>query len=155
MSGSLVEHEHVNYFGAPDCNCTSLEAQNLALVGKFRAAKASERAPYKAPGFRAHRKAFVHTAEVSGGAGGMDDQSMLDRENVLLDLRCKDDVVWGVWRVVGTHTGELYGVPATGRTVDVVEVGMWRCEDGLIAEAWYFGDDYELMRQIGVSMDGA
>ena len=49
--------------------------------------------------------------------------------------------------MVGTHTGSLYGIPATGRHIDVIEVGLWRVEDGVIAEAWYFGDELGLLER--------
>jgi hypothetical protein len=32
-----------------------------------------------------------------------------------------------------------------------VEVALWRVEDGRIAEAWYFGDELGLLRQIGAN----
>lgn len=152
MNEELTPHQHVSMFESTACTCTPREAANLALVTNYRKAKVSERAPFLASDFRRHRAGFTHIGELWGGATGMDDQSMLDRENVLLELRAKDDVVWGIWRVVGTHTGSLYGIPATQRSIDVVEVGLWRCEDGLLAEAWYFGDDLGLVRQLGVNL---
>jgi predicted ester cyclase len=81
----------------------------------------------------------------------MDDDSMRDRQNILLDLTAKNDKVWGIFRVVGTHTGPLYGIPETGRHIDVIEVGLWRVEDGLITEAWYFGDELGLLRALGLN----
>lgn len=145
-------HDDISLFDAPSPTYTEQELANLDLVRRYRAARASERAPFLAPDFVRHRAGFKNIAELWGGPGGMDDQSMLDRENVLIDLTAKDDRVWGIWRVVGTHTGTLYGIPATQRHVDVVEVGLWRCENGLIAEAWYFGDDLALVRQLGVDL---
>lgn len=145
-------HHHTSMFGETGCTCTAQEAANLDLVRGYRAAKVSERAPFLAPEFVRHRAGFKNIGELWGGPGGMDDQSMLDRENVLLELRAKDDVVWGIWRVTGTHTGTLYGIPATGRPVDIVEVGLWRCADGQIQEAWYFGDDLGLIRQLGIDL---
>jgi predicted ester cyclase len=78
----------------------------------------------------------------------MTDESVADRRNVLLELTAKDDKVWGIWKVTGTHTGSIYGIPATGKPIDVIEVGLWRIADGLIAEAWYFGDELGLLRQL-------
>lgn len=144
--------EHVSLFAAPACEFTEEEQRNLDLIRRYRAAKVSERRPFWAPGFVRHRAGFKNIAELWGGPGGMDDDSMQDRENILLDLTAKGDRVWGIWRVVGTHTGTLYGIPATHRHLDVIEVGLWRCEDGLIAEAWYFGDDLGLIRQLGVAI---
>lgn len=139
-------------FDAPQPTYTDEERANLDLVRRYRAAKPSERGPFWSPDFVRHRAGFKNIAELWGGPGGMDDASMLDRENVLIELTAKGDKVWGIWRVVGTHTGTLYGIPATHRPIDVIEVGLWRCQDGLIVEAWYFGDDLGLVRQLGVDL---
>ena len=149
----MIEHPHISLFGTQQCTCTDQEAEALAVVAAYRAAKVSERAPFLAPGFKRHRAGFTHIGDLweHDGPGGMDDDSMRDRQNVLMDLTAKGDKVWGIFRVVGTHTGTLYGIPATGRHIDVVEVGLWRVEDGLIAEAWYFGDELGMLRAIGLN----
>ncbi len=149
----MIEHPHISLFGSQECTCTDQEAEALAVVAAYRAAKVSERAPYLAPDFRRHRAGFTHIGELweHDGPGGMDDDSMRDRQNILMELTAKDDKVWGIFRVVGTHTGSLYGIPATGRHIDVVEVGLWHVEDGLITEAWYFGDELGMLRAIGLN----
>jgi hypothetical protein len=120
------------------------------VVAGYRAAKVSERGPFLSPDFRRHRAGFTHIGELwqHDGPGGMDDHSVEDRQNVLIELTAKDDKVWGIFRVVGTHTGSLYGIPATGRHIDVIEVGLWRVEDGVIVEAWYFGDELGMLRAL-------
>ena len=150
---ATVEHPHISLFGSTECNCTEEEAQALAVVAAYRVAKVSDRAPYLAPGFKRHRAGFTHIGELweHQGSGGMDDDSMRDRQNILLDLTAKNGKVWGIFRVVGTHTGSLYGIPETGRHIDVIEVGLWRVEDGLITEAWYFGDELGLLRALGLN----
>jgi predicted ester cyclase len=149
----MRDHPHHSIFGPVQCTCTEQEAEALAVLAAYRAAKVSDRKPFLAPDFRRHRAGFTHIGELWGheGPGGMDDESIRDRQNVLLELTAKDDRVWGIFRVIGTHTGSIYGIPATGRHVDVVEVGLWRVEDGLIAEAWYFGDELGMLRALGVN----
>jgi len=150
---ALVEHPHISLFGSPACTCTEEEAKALAVVAAYRVAKVSNRAPFFSPGFTRHRAGFTHIGELweHQKPGGMDDNSMRDRQNILLELTAKNDKVWGIFRVVGTHTGSLYGIPATGRQIDVIEVGLWRVEDGLIAEAWYFGDELGLLRTLALN----
>lgn len=150
---TLPEHPHISMFGSAECNCTEEEAAALAVVAAYRAARVSERAPFLAPDFRRHRAGFTHIGELwqHEGSGGMNDESIRDRQNILLELTAKDDKVWGIFRVVGTHTGSLYGIPATGRYVDVIEVALWRVENGQIAEAWYFGDELGMLRALGVN----
>lgn len=149
----MIDHPHISLFGTTDCNCTDREAEALAVVASYREAKVSERKPYLAPGFRRHRAGFTHLGYLFGtdGPAGMDDESMRDRRNILLELTAKDDTVWGIFRVVGTHTGRLYGIEATGRSIDVIEVALWRVEEGLIAEAWYFGDELGLLRDLAIN----
>ena len=146
----MRDHPHISLFGSTECKCTEKEAEALAVVAGYRAAKVSERGPFLSPDFRRHRAGFTHIGELwqHDGPGGMDDHSVEDRQNVLIELTAKDDKVWGIFRVVGTHTGSLYGIPATGRHIDVIEVGLWRVEDGVIVEAWYFGDELGMLRAL-------
>jgi hypothetical protein len=150
---ALVEHPHISLFGSTECTCTEQEAEALAVVAAYRVAKVSDRAPFLAPAFKRHRAGMTHIGELwdHQGPGGMDDESMRDRENILIELTAKNDKVFGIFRVVGTHTGPLYGLPATGRHIDIVEVGLWRVENGVIAEAWYFGDELGMLRAVGLN----
>jgi hypothetical protein len=150
---ALVDHPHISMFGSGKCTCSEEEAKALAVVAAYRVAKVSERGPYLSPDFKRHRAGFTHIGELweHQGAGGMNDESMRDRENILLELTAKGDKVWGIFRVVGTHTGPLYGIPATGRHIDVIEVGLWRVEEGVIVEAWYFGDELGMLRAMGLN----
>ncbi len=147
-----MAQQHLSIFDGPGCTFTEEEQSNIELIRRYRAVPVSERAPFLAPDFVRHRAGFAHLAELFGGSGKVEDDSMPDREFVLLDVTAKQDRVWAIWRVVGTHTGELSGIPPTGRRVDVTEVGLWRCEDGLIAEAWFFADDLGLLRQLDVAV---
>lgn len=149
----MRQHPHYSLFGSNECNCTEQEAEALAVVAGYRAARVAERGPFLAPDFRRHRAGFTHIGELFDhqGPGGMNDESIRDRQNILLELTAKDDKVWGIFRVVGTHTGSIYGIPATGRPVDVIEVGLWRVENGLIAEAWYFGDELGMLRALATN----
>jgi steroid delta-isomerase-like uncharacterized protein len=49
----------------------------------------------------------------------------------------------------GTHLGNFFGIPATGKRVEVHGVHIMRIADGKIAEHWGSNDDLGLMRQIG------
>ena len=40
------------------------------------------------------------------------------------------------WAMTGTHTGEAFGVPASGQAVRVRGVEIWRCSGGKIVEHW-------------------
>ncbi|GAA3701700.1 ester cyclase [Arthrobacter ginkgonis] len=51
--------------------------------------------------------------------------------------------------LTGTHQGELMGVAATGRTVEIETIDIVRFEDGKAAEHWGVTDLWGLMQQLG------
>jgi steroid delta-isomerase-like uncharacterized protein len=53
-------------------------------------------------------------------------------------------------RFTGTHRGNFMGVPATGKTVNISYVDIWRLEDGKLRENWVQMDLLGLMQQLGV-----
>ncbi len=53
----------------------------------------------------------------------------------------------------GRHTGELMGIPPTGRTVAYQYVHILRFRDGKAVEHWAVRDDMALMRQLGVLLE--
>jgi steroid delta-isomerase-like uncharacterized protein len=50
----------------------------------------------------------------------------------------------------GTHQGELFGMPATGKQVSWAVTATFRIADGKIREAWVNFDQWGLMQQFGV-----
>lgn len=60
-----------------------------------------------------------------------------------------DKVMVGlIWR--GTHLGDFFGIPATGKFVEVRGTHVLRVSNGRIAEHWGNDDDLGLMRQLGI-----
>ncbi len=51
--------------------------------------------------------------------------------------------------LTGTHQGELMGVAATGRTVEVESIDIIRTEGGKVAEHWGITDSMSIMQQLG------
>lgn len=49
----------------------------------------------------------------------------------------------------GTHDGELMGISPTDAECVVDILGVYRVEDGRIAESWILGDMYALFSQLG------
>ena len=54
------------------------------------------------------------------------------------------------WNFKGTHTGVFFGIPATGKKVEVDGVTLVRMENGKIAEEKDFFDNLEFMQQLGL-----
>ena len=55
---------------------------------------------------------------------------------------------WNV-RVKGTHTGEMMGIPATGRSFEYVTPNIGRFADGRAAEHWADQGMFQFLVQIG------
>jgi predicted ester cyclase len=54
--------------------------------------------------------------------------------------------------VVGTHTGEYLGHPATGRRIRMFVMDWWRREGDLLAENWVLIDLIDIFAQFGVDL---
>ena len=54
------------------------------------------------------------------------------------------------WNFKGTHTGVFFGIPATGKKVDLDGVTLVRMDHGRIAEERDFFDNLEFMQQLGL-----
>lgn len=60
------------------------------------------------------------------------------------DIIAEGDRVAVRYTLYGTHTGDFYGVRATGKTIRVSGIEIFRIEDGKIAEFWHFGEPIEV-----------
>ncbi len=67
-----------------------------------------------------------------------------------------DDVVAEGDKVVlrstgrGTHTGDLQGIPPTGKSMTISAIDIFRMSGGRIAEQWEMFDQMGMMQQLGV-----
>jgi predicted ester cyclase len=75
-----------------------------------------------------------------------------DRVDVIEDIIAEDDRVGLLWRLTGTHAGNLYGIPPTGRRVDIHEIGLFWLADGRITEGWFMADELGLLKQLGTQL---
>ena len=129
---------------------THEERANLELVLRFRSVPFADRDKYTVDGFRPSRIGMATLAALNPDPGlRYDSRSIPDRTDRILDVIVHGDRVWATWLIEGTHLGHVYGIPPTGRAVSVLEVGQWRIENGLIAEAWFFVDELALIHQLG------
>jgi steroid delta-isomerase-like uncharacterized protein len=53
-------------------------------------------------------------------------------------------------RLRGTHTGPLFGIPATGKPVEIATIDILRVKDGKVVEAWHVEELLQMMWQLGV-----
>jgi steroid delta-isomerase-like uncharacterized protein len=66
------------------------------------------------------------------------------------DVVAEGDLVVCRFQQTGTHRGELFGIPATGRTVDFGEMALCQIAGGQIIASWFQTDMLALMGQLGV-----
>lgn len=58
------------------------------------------------------------------------------------------------WTMRGTHEGDFWGMPGTGKQVEVTGMDIFRIADGRIEDAWIETDYMTLLRQIGMIPSG-
>ena len=88
----------------------------------------------------------AYCATVQAGYVGSSDFKV-----VLEDQFATDDRVVCRWRATGTHDGDLYGIPATGKSFEYTGVSVWEFDGGKARRGWAFPDNVTLMQQLGVA----
>jgi steroid delta-isomerase-like uncharacterized protein len=73
-----------------------------------------------------------------------------DLHTTIEDIVTEGDRVAYRWTAVGTHQGELMGVPPSSNRVELTGITIERIANGKIAENWNNFDQLGMMRQIGV-----
>lgn len=107
-----------------------------------------------APGFRRHDPGLPF--EVVGPAGVKQLAEILlpgipDMELPIEDVVADGHKVLVRLRVKGTHDGDLMGIPATGRPIDISVMDLFVIHDGKLVEHWALLDNLRLLRQLGVT----
>ncbi len=75
---------------------------------------------------------------------------MPDFRTEIQDLVAEGDKVVARVIMTGTHTGDFYGIPATGKRVEFSGIYIARILDGKIVEHWGEEDGISLLQQLGV-----
>jgi predicted ester cyclase len=142
----------------PDTVLRRLEAAPLATVedrNRLAVARSKGSGPPagdRAPDFRVTRVGFQHLRDY-GNAKGVGKETITsalpNRRDLIDGFIAEGEQVWMRFKVSGTHGGNLYGLPPTGRRVEVPEVAIVRIVDGKWKQAWYFADELGLLLQIG------
>ena len=98
--------------------------------------------PKSLPGFPAGLEGAkaIHRTTLTG---------MPDFHTKIEDLIGEGDLVAARIRMTGTHTGEFFGIPPTGKHVDVTGMYFARIAGGKIVEHWGEEDGLSLLRQLG------
>src|SRR5919109_2528416 len=75
---------------------------------------------------------------------------MPDWHTAIDDLIAEGDKVVARIIMTGTHTGDFWGIPATGKRVEFTGIYIVRISDGKIVEHWGEEDGVSLLQQLGV-----
>ena len=73
-----------------------------------------------------------------------------ERQFIIKEIFADGDKLVKYWQFKGKHTGTFFGIPATGKKVDVIGCTIVKMKDGKIAEEQDFMDNLEFMQQIGL-----
>ena len=77
-----------------------------------------------------------------------------DQRYDILEMVAEGDRLVVRWRMTGTHQGDLAGptmtIPATGKSIDIWGMSMYRIQDGMAEEIWESFDMMEFLGQLGV-----
>lgn len=64
------------------------------------------------------------------------------------ELICEDDLLASTSTFVGTHSGPIFGIPATGKKIKMTSLTMVRLKDGKVKESWVKNDIESLRKQL-------
>jgi steroid delta-isomerase-like uncharacterized protein len=76
--------------------------------------------------------------------------AMPDLRVVIEDMIAEEDKVAVRYTLEGTHEGELFGIPPTGKRLSVKSISVERVSGGKIREHWRITDSLDMMQQLGV-----
>lgn len=71
----------------------------------------------------------------------------------IVHMVAEGDKVAVLNKVLGTHSGELLGYPASGNRVDITNFQLYRLEGGRLAEHWEVADFATLLSQLTKAAD--
>lgn len=73
-----------------------------------------------------------------------------ERQFIIKEIFADGDKLVKYWQFKGKHTGTFFGIPATGKSVDVIGTTIVKMIDGKIAEEQDFMDNMVFMQQLGL-----
>ncbi len=76
-----------------------------------------------------------------------------DRKFTVKNIFGQGDQLVKHWHFTGKHTGDFFGIPATGNTVDIEGVTIAKMKNGKIAKEQDFLDSSVMMQQLGLVSD--
>ncbi len=78
--------------------------------------------------------------------------AITNRTNTLTRVLGEGDRVAVTYRFEGTHSGNLFGIPATGKPLSLVGAALFTLADGKITESWFLAEEAGLLRQLNARL---
>lgn len=75
-----------------------------------------------------------------------------DRKNTVTRLLGQGDKVAATFKIEAVHSGNLFGIEATGKPINIDAAAVFKLKDGKIIEEWIMADEAALLRQLGVKL---
>ncbi len=136
--------------------------RNKAVALRFKKSQGTKEMPQVekevlAPNYNRIRGGNFHLAANARGEGWPEPGMYLrtafpDRVDIIEQVVAEGDTVGLLFRLNATHQGNLFGIPPTGRKIDVYEIALLRIVNGQMVEGWFMMDEAELLRQLGARM---
>jgi steroid delta-isomerase-like uncharacterized protein len=135
MSAEANKEAVQRYFAA-------IDAQDFATLGAMFA-----------PSYRAHIGGNPEDLDVAGmqAFAGAFFAGLSDLRHEITKQVAEGDSVATVLSISGTHSGELMGVPPSGRRLVFPAINLHRFENGQIVEHWIQFDSLGVLAQLGAA----
>ncbi len=132
--------------------------RNKAIVRSFKESQGTKdqdatMREIMSPDYKRTRGGLINLADNAAGQDWPEPglflrKALPDRVDRIEDIAAEGDRVAMMWRLNATHTGNLFGIPPTGRKIDIYEVGFFRVVEGRIVEGWFMCDELALLIQL-------
>ena len=132
-----------------------VEARNKAVARSFfedvlDKGKLEDYAKSHAPDFVANSEGRKASLEEDMAAAREQRKALPDMRVQVNNIVAEGDLVSVYWTASGTNTAAGWGIPATGKSVSVHGMTLFRFERGLIQEEWSVFNMYSIMKQLGL-----
>jgi steroid delta-isomerase-like uncharacterized protein len=132
-----------------------IEARNKAVARSFfedvlDQGKLEDYAKSHAPDFVANGEGHKASLEEDMAAAREQRKALPDMRVKVNNIVAEGDLVSVYWTASGTNTAAGWGIPATGKSVSVHGMTLFRFERGLIQEEWSVFNMYSIMKQLGL-----
>jgi predicted ester cyclase len=145
-----------------DPNRTGELARNVAVALRFKKSQGTPEMPQVekevlAPNYDRVRGGNLHLASNARDTDFIHPglylrKALPDRVDVIERVIADGDRIGLLFRVMATHTGGFFGVPPSGKRIDVYEIALLRLANGQMVEGWFMMDEAELLRQMGATL---